>query len=263
MHFTDKQKNGLVNMTAAIMQMSILLPISYPLDSLKSRMQMGFYKTYNDFFSSLNNYEHNKSLFRGFPVLFTGLVIRQPMKMVTFEAISNPFYASIFTACSSLIIGIPLSFIKTNYQTNNNFKLNWNMIKSTNFANAWHYEIAKESVGNIAFFTLYGTVRKYNNFYGEKYVDAVNFINGTLSSIIATSLSYPLDLMKVRKQTIQRNETFKQIFKSVGYNKHDKFVLLNFWKGSIPLYLRVSVFGGAGMVIYEKIKIYLNTNFIL
>lgn len=249
----NAKKTKLVNIVAAFLEISILLPLSYPLDSLKSRMQTGYYKSYDDFFKSLKSFDHNKSLYRGSGILYAGLSIRQPMKMVTFESFSDPFYGSIFTTCVGLILGIPISFIKTNYQTNNNFKLSWNLIKTTNMGKAWKYEIAKECAGNVAFFTLYGSLRKYNTLYGKKYEDFMNFINGTISSTVATSIAYPIDIIKVRKQTIQRNNTFKEIFTSIGY-VNDRFMISNFWKGSVPIYIRVSVFGGIGMFVYEKAK---------
>lgn len=246
-----------INMLAAMIEISILIPFSYPLDTLKSRMQIKYYTGYKDCFTKATNLEHFKGLYRGSLFLCGCLMIRQPMKMVSFESASTPFYGGVFATVAGLVTGIPMSLLKTNLQTNNNFKINFKSIKQINLFNAWKYEIGKESIGNVTFFSLYGAARKYNGVFGEKHTDKMNFLNGTLSSMTATFLAYPVDTMKVRKQTIQREDTFMQIFRSVGY-ENQKFVLKNFWKGITPIFIRVSVFGGVGMSVYEKMRIILD-----
>ena len=249
----SNNRDRLINMSAAIGEITFIVPISYPLDVLKSRMQMGYYNNYKHFFTLLKTWEHNKTLYRGFTFLYTGLVIRQPMKMVAFESTTNPFYGGIYASVAGLIIGVPLSFVKTNYQTNNKFKLDYELLKKINLFRAWHYEICKESIGNMAFFSLYGSLRKYNDYFGFEYVDKMNFVNGTIASMAATFLAYPIDLMKVRKQTIHSKDSFKEIFKQVGY-ENNVFHVQNFWKGITPIFIRVSLFGGFGMFFYEKIR---------
>lgn len=118
---------------------------------------------------------------------------------------------------------------------------------------AWKYEIAKEMVGNMAFLSTYGYLRRYNNYFGEKYLGTINFANGMVSSLFASFIAYPVDILKVRKQTIQQNEKFITIFNSV-IKPNNNFIIANLWKGIAPVYIRVSFFGGIGMYIYEKVR---------
>ncbi len=284
---SNKKHNKLVNMFAAITEITLLIPISYPIDLIKSRMQTDYYKQgkisgnnymhnkkpYANLLMSLKTWEHNKTLYRGFAPLYFGLVIKQPMKMVAFEAFASKtnenknektnkiFYfhlsdsakGSIAAAFSGLIVGIPLSYIKTNYQVNDVFKLNLSTIKKINVFDAWKYEVFKELIGNIAYFTLYGEMRKRNNILDKKYQGITDFLNGSVSGVIATFFAYPVDLLKTRKQTTQKNSTLKEIFISVGY-ENKKIKPINFWRGSAPTYFRVCLFGGIGMFVYEKMR---------
>ena len=240
-------------MISAMMEITVLIPLSYPLDTIKSRMQTNYYKNYKECFSKSTNFEHFKGLYRGSSFLYAGLMVRQPMKMVAFESASTPFYGSLCATVAGLITGIPISLLKTNYQIFDNFKVDLHMLKKMNLFRAWNYEIVKESVGNITFFSIYGIARRYNNIYGDKHVDKMNFINGTISSMIATFLAYPVDIMKVRKQTTHKTNSVKEIFDTVAFN-NGKFSIINFWKGITPIFIRVSVFGGVGMFVYEKIR---------
>jgi len=111
-------------MIAAWAELSVVIPLAYPLDTLKSRLQTDYYKNYAHAKSDLANWTNIKGLYRGAGFLYVGLSIKQPLKMISFECASNPFYGSIMAGASGIIIGLPLSFIKTNYQINSTFKLN-------------------------------------------------------------------------------------------------------------------------------------------
>lgn len=244
----DRKKNKYVNFFATMIETTIVVPMTYPLDTIKSRLQTNYYNDYIHAKNHLSNIQNVRGLYRGFGFLYTGMMIRQPAKMATFESFNDPFYGGIAAASLGTILGIPLSFIKTNYQTNDKFTFT-----KKNMFGAWKYEGVKEMVGNVIFLTTYGHIRKYNNFFGVENIGTVNFLNGFFSSIFTTFISYPIDLFKVRKQTIQQNDTLSGILKSVIYD-NNKLVLKNLWKGVMPVYLRLSVFGGFGMYMYEKIR---------
>lgn len=268
-----EKKSKTTNMIATWVELSVVIPMSYPLDTLKSRLQTNYYKDYMHAKSHLNNLSNIKGLYRGMSVLYSGLLIKQPIKMVSFECANDPFYGSVVAGASGIIIGLPLSFIKTNYQTNDVFRLNYkdklNIFKNLPFFGAWKYEASKEMIGNIMFLSTYGYLRRHNNYFGDKYVGTLNFANGVLSSILTTFVVYPVDLLKVRKQTIQRNEKLRDIFNSVvctnnenniSKNKFEisQYKIKNLWKGITPVFIRVSFFGGIGMYVYEKVRSVLN-----
>jgi hypothetical protein len=98
-----------VNMYAAMIQISMIMPFSYPIETLKTRMQINYYKNYTEFFKSLANYSHNKNLYKGISYFYIGFMARHPIKMVVFENYSDPFYGSICAAVSGLVLGLSTS----------------------------------------------------------------------------------------------------------------------------------------------------------
>lgn len=124
--------------------------------------------------------------------------------------------------------------------------------------------MAKELTSNITYFTTYGNMRKYNK-YLKKHTDLTNFINGTVSSIISTTIAFPVDTIKTRKQTIQRNETLFTIINSVTQMDNSLTIknltkIFNLWNGLGPILIRVSLFGGIGMCLYEKARVFVRNN---
>jgi hypothetical protein len=88
-----------------------------------------------------------------------------------------------------------------------------------------------------------------------------NFINGAVPGIIATSFSYPLDMMKTRKLTTHRNNSFRQIYDSIGY-ENGEFRIRNFWKGISSTHAKVCIYGGFGMIIYENVRSFFNSFYL-
>lgn len=238
----DKWKEYKVCMVASAFEITCLLPFTYPLDTIKSRMQAGYYNSYNDIFK-----HSEKKLYSGYFVLYGGLLLKQPLKMAVFEQFENHTIGSITAALIGLTVGIPLSYIKTNYQIYNKLS------KNKNIYTAWNYEMTKEMSGNIIFLTTYGYLRRHNDYYGTHNIDKLNFLFGAISSLLTTTVIYPLDMFKTRKQTVQINENFNTIFTSI-VKENNKINILNLWKGIMPMYLRLSLFSGIGMSMYEKAK---------
>jgi len=248
------RNNNIINCASSISQLTIMMPLSYPFDTYKVRRQTGhFYTNYKDFLKQcVTDKNHIRNMYRGIGFLWISLTIKQTLKLLAFENSTDPIVGGIKSALSGIIVGLPLSFYKVNYQTNKDFKIDIKTIKNFTFTNAWRYEIAKEMIGNFTFFTLYGYNR--NKHGGTNTI--INFLNGTVCTFIALSLAYPFDLMRVRKQTVQKPATFGEIIRSITYD-NNKFKLTKvqyFWTGLMPTLIRSCLFNGIGMSLYEKFK---------
>ena len=164
-----QQKIG-IHMLSSILQISLFLPITFPIDTLKSRLQTTKYLSYRD---AINHIQMGGflNLYRGYGSMYLNLILKQPIKLTITENVQNPFFAGFFAGVAGLLIGIPMSYIKTNYQINDKFNLK-TMINSKSVLKsfvAWKYEIGKELVGNTAFYGLYKTLNYYTNNNGNQY----------------------------------------------------------------------------------------------
>lgn len=252
-NLTSFQKTT-VHMSSSFIQITMFLPISHPIDTFKSRRHVEQYKSYTDAYKQIKM-TGIKSLYNGFVPMYFNLVLKQPVKLAVYEHITNPFLAGLMTGITGLLVGIPMSYIKTNYQVNPNFNFR-NLLKAGFFKSfvAWKYEAGKEIVGNTAFYGLYKVFNNFTgNIDGEK-TRTKSFANGFSAGFIATYLSYPVDIMKSYKQTQNQKGHFKEIFNDIYYSKQIVPSYTNFWRGVLATATKHSVIGGIGMLTYETIK---------
>lgn len=116
------------------------------------------------------------------------------------------------------LITMPISTIKTNYQTNLNYKNIINTIKDIyltrgifGFYSATLAGMASQIVSISSKYTIYQLLKKYRKTEDHNFKN--NFINGVISGICGSILSHPLDVIKI---TQQRNESFKNNIKNEG-----------------------------------------------
>lgn len=250
MNELSQHEKALIHMFSSFVQITISMPFSYPIDTIKSRIQTQHYKNYTDVYNSVKTHGILQ-MYRGVGVMYINLISKQPLKLTIFEHIQNPILAGASAGSAGLIIGVPMSFIKTNYQVNSNFKFKFSNLK-TGFI-AWRYEIAKELSGNTAFYSIYKLLKNYNLPNNESHTSVYNLCNGMIAGSIGTYISYPIDVMKSRKQTIEQTLSLKQIVNNVLHmNGH--YDIKNFWKGVTPTAFKHAVIGGFGMMLYEHIK---------
>ena len=254
MDLSTKQKAG-VHIFSSFLQITLFLPLSYPVDTLKSRLQTKKYKNYEDAIKQIRSHGI-RPMYRGFVAMYLNLIMKQPMKLALYEYITNPIHAGIATGLAGLVVGIPMSYIKTNYQVNNLFKFNINMLSPKNMSKnfiAWKYEGCKEMVGNAAFYGLYKALNKYTENNSDSPNKLLSLSNGVIAGFIGTYISYPIDTMKSCKQTDYKFHNFKELFKEI-YNSGKTGTIRNFWRGVIPTATKHSVIGGLGMMTYETLK---------
>jgi hypothetical protein len=254
MDLSVKQK-ACVHMFSSFLQITLFLPLSYPVDTLKSKLQTKTYESYGDAIKQIRSHGI-RPMYRGFIVMYLNLIMKQPMKLALYEYITNPIHAGIMTGLAGLVVGIPMSYIKINYQVNNLFKFNIGMLSPENISKnfiAWKYEGCKEIAGNAAFYGLYKALNKYTKNNSDSPDKLLSLSNGVVAGFIGTYISYPIDTMKSCKQSVNKSYNFKELFNEI-YNSGKTGTIRNFWRGVIPTATKHSVVGGVGMMTYETLK---------
>jgi hypothetical protein len=210
MELSAKQKAG-VHMCSSFLQITLFLPFSHPVDTLKSRLQTKIYVDYEDALKKIRAHGI-RPMYRGFVAMYINLIMKQPTKLAVYEYFTDPIHTGVMTGLTGLVVGIPMSYIKTNYQINDAFKFNIKMFSlknmSTNFV-AWKYEGCKEMAGNAAFYGLYKALNKYTGNNSDSPDKLLSLYNGVIAGFIGTYISYPIDTMKSCKQTVCQSDNFK------------------------------------------------------
>lgn len=283
-NLTKKELVG-IHMISSYLQITVSLPISHPIDTIKTRIQTREYNgNFHEIFKQIKQ-SGFRSMYKGYFAMYLNLVTKQPAKLAVYEHIKNPLYAGLATGFVGLCVGIPMSYIKTNYQVNDNFKLR-NITKFGFFGFfksfvAWKYEASKEMVGNTAFYGLYRILNTFRKRDDNNYIVTKNNIsythfalksvlnkitpnleeqrqkvisleNGAIAGFLGTYLSYPIDTMKSYKQTKFQTKSFSEIFNEIYLHPNPSY--RNFWKGVSITAFKHGVIGGIGMLIYESIK---------
>lgn len=246
---TDKSLSKIelirVHMISSFLQITLSLPISHPIDTLKSRIQTRVYTgSISNIFKQMRQ-SGFVSMYKGYSAMYLNLVMKQPAKLAVYENIKNPLLAGLSAGLIGLGVGIPMSYIKTNYQVHSNFDIR-NLFRMgfsgfTKSFVAWKYEGAKELAGNTAFYGLYKILNGYrqNHLYYdnlnvthillsgilnkitpdvvEQRKKIIHLENGAIAGFFGTFLSYPIDTMKSHKQTLTQSGDFKTIFNEIYY----------------------------------------------
>lgn len=270
-----------VHMTSSFLQITLSLPFSHPVDTTKTRIQTHVYT--GNMFKILKHIRTDGvfSMYKGYVAMYLNLILKQPAKLAVYEHIKNPLYAGLATGFIGLFVGIPMSYIKTNYQVNSKFSIK-TLFKMGfgGFAKsfvAWKYEAGKEIVGNTAFYGLYkilntmrnnnensseitfihkmlsGVLNRITSDVKEQQKKVKSLENGAIAGFLGTYLSYPIDTMKSHKQTRNQAGNFRMIFNDIYY--HTKVhSYSNFWRGVTITATKHGIIGGIGMMLYESIK---------
>lgn len=235
-----------IHMISSFIQITMSLPFSHPIDTIKSRIQTRVYK--GNMLDILKQIQSSGvlSMYKGYTAMYLNLILKQPAKLAVYEHIKNPFCAGLATGFTGLFVGIPMSYIKTNYQVNPEFNLR-NLFKLgfsgfTKSFVAWKYEACKEITGNTAFYGLYkvlnnvrnsdeytieytithrifkGILNKITTDVNEQRKKITHFENGAIAGFLGTYVSYPIDTMKSHKQTRNQSGNFKHIFNEIYYD---------------------------------------------
>lgn len=113
-------------------------------------------------------------------------------------------YSSIGTSVAE-VLTLPICTIKTNYQTNLNYKSIIDVTKDIykskgiyGFYNASLSAITAQVVSTSTKFTTYNYIKKFRN--TQKHDIKNNIINGAIGGMVASVFSHPFDVIKIHQQ---------------------------------------------------------------
>lgn len=217
--------------------------ISYPFDYVRTNLQSQEY-------SSIRSYIRTSKLsikdaYRGCTLPLITVPIDRSIQFFLFERLSkynSVITSSIISSFISSIYSVPTNYFSTQIITKHS-SLSLNTIRSF-IKEKQHYtgfipDFTKSFLGAVLYTSIYGTLRKQIDPKDHNY-----FIFGILSSLGSWSFIYPLDTIRVMKQSSIKD--YKTILKTTS--------LKNMYAGFSIILMRSVPSAGCGMVVYEKSK---------
>lgn len=200
--------------------------IGYPLDTIKTNIQNGNYNKL-----SINQ------MFKGIKYPMMASVVSNIAFFGNYDLLYN-YTNSIWI--SGGITGLLGSFIlnpfeirKVRYQ----YALKLNNNYNSSIYGGLKYTIMRESIGNAFYFSVYH--------YCHNYLQYNSFISGGFAGLNSWFWSYPLDVIKTKKQ-LNLSLSFKHIIKTT-----------NLWNGLTIALIRGFIVNGFSFWIYDNFKIYM------
>lgn len=219
--------------------------ISYPFDYIRTNLQTQQYTSIHNFYKQ-NDMTITK-LYRGLHIPLLTIPIDRSIQFYIFEWCNKKKYttikSSLLATTISSIYSIPINYLQTNIITNNNFSFKNIGIKSVSYK-GFYSDASRSFLSSFFYLSIYGKLRESIPKEKHNY-----FLFGIAASTGMWSLVYPLDTIRVLKQTT--NLSYLDI---IG-NKHN---IKGLYKGYPLVVLRSLPSAGFGMMVYEYSKTLIN-----
>jgi hypothetical protein len=207
--------------------------ISYPFDYIRTNIQTQKYSSINDFYK--NNMSLTK-LYKGISVPLLTVPIDRAVQFYIFEecnkrkftTIKSSFIATILSS----IYSVPINYLQTKIMTE---KSEVNKIKTLAYK-GFYSDLSRNFLSSFLYLGIYGKLREYVPKEKHNY-----FLFGITTSTLMWSIVYPLDTIRVLKQTT--DSSYINIIKNT-YVK-------NYYRGLPIVILRSIPSSGFGMMSYE------------
>lgn len=216
--------------------------VSYPFDYIRTNLQTQEYK------SSLSFLKHNNfniiKLYKGVSIPLITVPMDRSIQYAIFEKFqktNGPIVSSLYSSLFSAIYAIPSNYFNTVLITNNkSIKDTFKALKETkNPYRGLQVELPKNFLGSFLYTSVYGLLRKY---VPKDYTNY--FMFGIVSSSSMWSVIYPLDTIRVIRQT--KNMSYYDIIKQTP--------LKQLYSGFPIVILRSVPSAGIGMLTYEYVR---------
>jgi len=224
--------------------------ISYPFDVVKVQMQKLLYKNNLDAIKDIIKTDAFK-LYRGSSISYTSVGVDRSIQFYLAEKLNkknNSYINGIIISIIGSIYNVPAQFLTTNIALYNNKSLSFNsnlknIYKSNPIYKGYFLEMTKNQIGSAIFMGTYYILR---NNYGDKKQYAP--IYGALSGLSLWPIIYPIDTIRTEYQTSK--ETIRNI---ITY-RYNKFGILSFYNGMLPVLFRTIPSASIGMLVYENVR---------
>ena len=231
--------------------------VGHPLDTLKVKMQV----TNKSFFSTIHSMNGFRNLWNGLTPSLASAMIRNGCLFGVYGNVleAMPYNNSFGVCTAGFISGIistcifsPTDLIKIRLQTKESSSLG-NVMSDIykkdglrGFGHGGRLTLARESFGCAMYYGIYDKLKKSRIFGFENSIN--NFMCGASTGWISFITFHPIDVVKSRYQASEK-DTVKRIIKDIWIKEG----INGFWRGSLPLTLRVIPSSAVLFVVYEKV----------
>lgn len=206
--------------------------ISYPFDYVRTHLQVNPRSSWRDI-------PIGRNLYRGVSVPLVSVPIDRSIQFGIYErcnrrGFSQPVSSLLATMISS-VYSVPMNYLQTHVIVKN-APIRWASLSFRGYG----ADTSRAFLSSFLYLSTYGTLRSHipNNPY-------TYFLFGTISSSVVWSVAYPLDTMRVLKQTTHSSASYLEISK-VGFR--------SLYSG-FPIVLARSIpSSGFGMLAYETVR---------
>lgn len=193
------------NIKCAILISSLDCFLFHPLDTIKTRLQT----------NKFNKFKYN-NLYAGLVPSMCNIIPKITFRLLMFDELNkkfnNAFASGLVLGCAeSIFITGPTSFFKNNYQISNVKFKKQNLFKSIPLLTG------KLMLSNSLFFGIYKTYKTENYYY--------NFSLSCFASLISTTITYPIDTVRINLQTNKNNDILYNIIQNNKNNLYGGFRL--------------------------------------
>ena len=215
--------------------------ISYPFDYIRTNLQTQ--NSTNIWTYMKDNKLSIRNAYRGCTLPLINVPIDRSIQFFLFEKMLHKhsiITSSIASSLISSIYSVPINFLSTRIiTTHTNLTMDHirTFITGKDYYKGFTADFTKSFVGAIVYTSIYGGLRKHIKKEDHNY-----FVFGVLSSIGSWCVIYPLDTMRVMKQS--SNMTYRGIVTATPITK--------LYIGFPIILIRSVPSAGCGMVVYEQ-----------
>jgi len=258
-HYKQLLPGGLAGFTGVL--------IGYPLDTVKVRMQTGFYPHMKQCITETIHKEGFRAFYRGAAVPFASLTIKRGYQYYLFNSnqkspykiLQNPFVSGALSGIIGTPIGCPMHVIKIRMQnsdinTYKNLKDCLMDIYKLEGIKGFYSGFRINLIKDLCFGGLYlGTmgylsnIQKNNKTYFKKHEYQSNMFSlfkGGVAGCATWTILFPIDSIKTMIQSGLGFKIFKTNIKKLG--------IFYMWRGLKPVLIRTFPASAMSIFVYDK-----------
>jgi len=257
--------DGLLNLLPGMVAGVVGVLVGYPLETLKTQMQMNPTRTNLTLGKQLRTSLERKSslsLYSGVGTTLISQALRRSYQFWVYETLKtdyNPYLAGGISGLVGCPISSPFHLIRTRLQLGK-YPSTRECIKNIYRTEGWRgffHGTAIHTVREIIYSGIYlGNYHHLQNHFNNEFLPnggvnriTNNFLAGSISSLVTWGIFFPLSTLEI---AVQSGDGFNIIHHKVKHHG-----LLNLWKGFLPVAIRVVPVSGLSMMAYEQVKTYI------